>query len=70
MIENAGSVALRAPSETVIATFAYEPTLAAPGVPLNCPVDSLKLAQAGLLLIVKLSACPSGSDAVGRNEYA
>jgi len=39
------------------------------GVPYNRPVARLKYVQAGLLAMLKLSESPSGSDAVGRNEY-
>ena len=39
-------------------------------MPESRPVDALKLAQPGLPLMLKESACPSGSEAVGRNEYA
>jgi hypothetical protein len=37
------------------------------GVPDSLPVEVLKLAQLGLLLIEKVSACPSGSAAAGWN---
>lgn len=70
LIEKAGRLALAAPSDTVITMLACVPTFAAPGVPLSRPVAVLKFAQAGLLLIENVSACPSGSVAVGRNEYA
>ncbi len=39
-------------------------------MPLKRPVDVLKLAHDGLFAIEKVSACPSGSDAEGWNEYA
>ena len=39
-------------------------------MPESRPVDALKLAQPGLPLMLKESAWPSGSEAVGRNEYA
>ena len=45
------------------------PTFAAMGVPLNRPVAGLKFAHEGRLLIENVSACPSGSEAVGRNSY-
>ncbi len=64
-IVNGASDACAAPSETEIETFVYEPTSAAVGVPLNRPVEVLKLAQAGRLAIENVSACPSGSEAVG-----
>jgi hypothetical protein len=46
------------------------PTSPAPGVPLRLPVDVLKLAQAGLLLMLNVSVSLSASLAVGVNAYA
>ncbi len=40
------------------------------GVPVSAPVNVLKVAQAGLLLIENASVSPLASDAVGENEYA
>ena len=42
---------------------------AAVGVPDSCPVLVLKVAQAGLPVIVKAGVLPSESLAVGVNEY-
>jgi len=39
-------------------------------VPLSRPVEVLNAAHDGLLAIENVSAWPSGSDAVGVNEYA
>ena len=64
-IVNGASDACAAPSDTVIETFGYEPTFAAAGVPLKRPVEVLKLAHDGRLAIENVSACPSGSEAVG-----
>jgi len=47
--------------------LACTPTLAVPGVPESLPVDALKFAQLGLLLMVNASGSPSASDAVGVN---
>ncbi len=44
------------------------PAVPVPGVPDNCPVLVLKLAQGGLFTIEKLRALPSGSLAVGVKE--
>ncbi len=66
-IENAGSELVLAPSLTLIWMFVQRPT--AEGVPYRRPVDVLKLAQLGLFTMLKLSVAPSGSEAVGRNEY-
>ena len=70
VIVNAGSDAVDVPSDTDMTMPGCAPTAPDPGVPLNRPVDALKLAQPGFPLMLKESACPSGSDAVGRNEYA
>src|SRR5262245_11608587 len=67
-ISNGRSVASAMPSVTVIAMFAYRP--AAAGVPDRRPVDALKVAHDGLLLIRNLSVCPSASDALGWKAYA
>jgi hypothetical protein len=44
------------------------PKSAAAGVPLNCPLAPLKLAQPGLLAIEKIRLLPDGSVVVGVNE--
>jgi len=43
------------------------PTALTGGVPESSPVVLLKVAQAGLLAMVKLSASPSASPATGEN---
>ena len=50
--------------------FEYVPTSAAAGVPDSRPVEVLKVAQSGLLLMLKASVSPSASDAVGTKLYA
>ena len=49
--------------------FANVPTLAAAGVPCNRPVVVLNVAQLGLFVMLNVSVPPSGSFAVGVNEY-
>jgi hypothetical protein len=58
------------PSLTEITMLELVPTLAACGVPESCPVLALKLVQAGLLAIEKVSGLPLGSVVVGVNPYA
>ena len=70
MIENALVDALALPSLTVMrmpeyTTFAKEVA----GVPVNAPVEVLKLAQDGLFSIENVSASPSASAAVGVKLY-
>jgi hypothetical protein len=48
VIAKAVSAALEVPSLTEITMLLSVPTSALPGVPLNCPVAILKLAQLGL----------------------
>src|SRR5436190_23985110 len=43
---------------------------AAVGVPCSWPVAALNVAQAGRFVMLKVSVSPSGSLAVGVNEYA
>jgi hypothetical protein len=64
VMEKGASEALAAPSDTVITMLEMDP--AEVGVPLSLPFRLLNLAHAGLFAILKLSACPSGSEAVGR----
>ncbi len=45
-------------------------TCAAVGVPVSAPVEVLNAAQLGRFVIDQVSARPSGSEPVGRNEYA
>lgn len=65
VIVNGDSDALDLPSLTVMVTPAKLPTLLLVGVPLNRPVAVLKLAQTGLLTMLKPSASPLASAAVG-----
>ena len=64
-IEKVGSDADDVPSLTVILIFEYVPTCAVVGIPVRLPVELLKLAHDGLLVIEKLSVLPSASVAVG-----
>jgi hypothetical protein len=66
---NEASEAVAAPSDTLITMFEYEATSAPVGVPLSVPLDELKLAHAGRLLIENVNGSLSGSLAVGVNEY-
>src|SRR5256885_1389465 len=69
VIENAGNATLGAlPSLTLIAMLANVP--AAVGVPCSWPVAALNVAQAGRFVMLNVSVSPSGSLAVGVNEYA
>ena len=61
--EKLASVADNEPSDTLIVILDDVP--AAVGVPLNRPVVVLNVAHVGLLVILKVNALPSGSDAVG-----
>ena len=65
----AGSAALKLPSLTLITMPEVVPTSLLPGVPVKAPVLVLKLAQLGLLLMLKLNVSSSGSDAVGVKLY-
>ena len=49
---NAGRVAVRPPSLTVMAMFANVPALVLPGVPESRPVEALNVAHEGRLAIV------------------
>jgi hypothetical protein len=55
------------PSDTAIVMAEKVP--ADVGMPLSRPLVVLKVAQAGLLVMLNVSACPSGSDAVGVKLY-
>jgi hypothetical protein len=67
---NAGRAALAEPSLTLIVMPENTPTLADVGVPVSWPVAVLNVAQLGRFAIAKVSVPPSGSLAVGVNEYA
>src|SRR5688500_2355597 len=69
-IVNAGSAALAWPSLTLITTAANVPTFAAVGMPCSRPVLELNVAQLGRFAMLNVSVPPSGSLAVGVNEYA
>ena len=58
-------LALDVPSLTPMVMFGYVPTCAGLGVPDNTPVEVLKVAQLGRLLIENASALPAGSLAFG-----
>jgi uncharacterized membrane protein YkgB len=62
---NAASEAVAVPSAAVITIFSVVPVSVTFGLPESWPVDGLKLAQLGGFLIVKASAPPSESLAVG-----
>ncbi len=63
---NAGSAALKLPSETLITIALVTPISSLVGVPLNAPVAVLKLAQLGLLAMLNVSVVSaSTSVAVG-----
>ncbi len=65
----AGRVAEATPSETEMTMFEKVLTSVAVGVPDNLPVLRSNVAQPGLFAMPKPSVWPSGSEAVGTNEY-
>ena len=65
LIEKAGRDVATLPSLTVIAMPGKLAALPTGGVPASRPLLVLKLAQAGRLLMPKVSESPSGSLAVG-----
>ena len=67
-IEKAGSETVLVPSVTLMVIPEVVPTFALDGVPLNCPVEVLKLAHEGLAAMENVSVWPSGSEAAGSNE--
>ena len=69
LIANAGSATRLRPSLTRMRISVYWPTWFAPGVPERRPVAELNAAQTGRLTTLNLSVWPSGSDAVGLNQY-
>src|SRR5688572_17403494 len=68
-MRKAGSCEIALPSEASIRMEPLIPTLASDGVPVSAPVVVLKVAQAGTFVARKVSGSPSGSAAVGVNEY-
>lgn len=70
LIENAGRLADLLPSDALMTMPDVVPTCELAGVPLKRPVDLLKLAHAGLLVIEKTSGSPFESLAVGWKLYA
>src|SRR5688500_14836814 len=70
VIEKAAREAVALPSLTVITMPDVVPAWLAVGEPESLPSDGLKVAQAGLLAMVKLSVSPSPSDAAGVKLYA
>src|SRR4026207_1398591 len=57
------------PSVTLITMPEFVPIWAADGVPLSRPLEASKVAHVGLPATAKLSTSPSGSLALGVNEY-
>ena len=68
VIANADNEADALPSLTLITMPEVVPTSAAAGVPLSCPVEMLKLAHEGMLVMENVRPLPAGSLAVGVNE--
>ena len=68
-MENAGKETVVLPSLTRIVMFEYVPALDAFGVPDKRPVLVLNEAHVGRFWILNVKALPSGSDALGVNEY-
>jgi hypothetical protein len=58
------------PSLAEITILENVPTFEEVGVPVSAPVDVLNAAQLGRFAIDQVSVRPSGSEPVGRNEYA
>jgi hypothetical protein len=67
---NAGNDVVAMPSLTRIVMLAYTPALEFVGEPCKRPVLVLKVAHAGKFTMLKVSALPSASLAVGLNAYA
>jgi hypothetical protein len=65
-MSKAANEAVASPSVTLIRTRGNVPRSPAPGLPESRPVDALKPAQPGRFSMSKVSASPSGSDALGR----
>jgi hypothetical protein len=66
---NAGSAAEFPDALASISILLSEPTLEADGVPDSEPLELLKVAQAGLFAMLKLTDWPLGALTVGVNEY-
>ena len=64
-IAKAAKAILAAPSVTLITMSVVVPTSLLSGVPVRAPVLVLKVAQSGLLVILKVSVSPSTSAAAG-----
>ena len=62
---NAGRLALRVPSLTLITIPFDIPISALVGVPVNAPVAGSNVAHVGLLVILKVNVSPAVSVAVG-----
>jgi hypothetical protein len=69
-IANVGSETVVVPSLTLIRMLENVPVCVLLGVPDSLPVVVLNAAQAGLFAILNVRVLPSGSRAVGVNEYA
>ena len=68
-MEYAASDAELGPSVTEIVTPLYVPTSPSVGIPDSLPVADSNVAQRGMFCTLKVSVSPSGSDALGVNEY-
>ncbi|HEU4603400.1 MAG TPA: hypothetical protein VFS24_15610 [Steroidobacteraceae bacterium] len=66
VIANAGREVLVLPSLTLITMFEVVPTFVLAGVPLNAPVEELKLVHDGLFEMEKVRGSPFASLAEGR----
>jgi hypothetical protein len=66
-IENSGNGVDAVPSLTLMTMLLYVLMWVAPGVPCSVPFVGLNVAQVGRFAIEKVSALPSGSEAVGVN---
>jgi hypothetical protein len=69
-IANVGSETVVVPSLTLIRMLENVPVCVLLGVPDSLPVVVLNAAQAGLFATLNVRVLPSGSRAVGVNEYA
>ena len=69
VIENGPRLAEASPSETLMTIFWCVPTSDGPATPLMLPVDALNDNHAGFPVMLNDRASPSGSEALGVNEY-